>query len=251
MTKLHQVIPAVDDVSKAAQRRLTEIHQLLAKDGLLAGQNRTYQPDNDEGDRFPDQNQLVQVRVIDAIASVRDELISWIDVAATRDEGNTSARADIVVDGVTLAEGVPATTLLWLEKRATDILTFVSKFPTLATDERWDYDSEDRVYRSTATETVKTTKVPQVITLAPATVEHPAQTHLMQVDKREGTWTTVKLSGAVPQSQVRVLVDRATKLHTAIKAARARANETEVEQVRIGAKLLDFVFADQPTPVDA
>lgn len=252
VTKLHQVIPAVEGVSKKAQTRLTEMHQVLAKDGLLSGQTRTYQPDNDDGDRLPPQGQIVQVRVVDVIATVRDELADWIDVALTRDEGNMTARADIVIDGQVIAAGVPATTLLWLEKRADDLHTFVSKFPTLATDERWEYDDNDRVWRAQPVESVKTTKAHEVIILAPATDKHPAQTQLAQVDRREGVWTTTKLSGAVPQTTVRTLVDRVTKLRAAVKAARAAANETEVEQKHVGAAILDYVFADvRPTPATA
>jgi len=99
MTKLHQVIPAVDEVAKTAQNRLTEIHKLLSKEALTSGHHRSYQPDNDEGDVLPDQGQLVQLRVDEAIAAVRGDLVSWIDIAATRDIGNTDAKADIVIDG--------------------------------------------------------------------------------------------------------------------------------------------------------
>lgn len=48
MTKLHQVIPAVDEVAKTAQNRLTEIHKLLSKEALTSGHHRSYQPDNGE-----------------------------------------------------------------------------------------------------------------------------------------------------------------------------------------------------------
>lgn len=41
MTKLHQVIPAVDEVAKTAQNRLTEIHKLLSKEALTSGHHRS------------------------------------------------------------------------------------------------------------------------------------------------------------------------------------------------------------------
>lgn len=242
MTKLHQVIPAVDEVAKTAQNRLTEIHKLLSKEALTSGHHRSYQPDNDEGDVLPDQGQLVQLRVDEAIAAVRGDLVSWIDIAATRDIGNTDAKADIVIDGVVIAADVPATTLLWLEKRADDLYKFVSGFPTLPTDEQWAYNVDDQIWRSAPTETVRTSKVAEVITLAAATDHHPAQTQLVQVDRREGVWTTVKLSGAIPQSSVRAMIDRVSKLRVAVKAARARANEVEVAQARIGDRIIGFVF---------
>lgn len=242
-TKLHQVIPARDEQAKVTAQRLTELHHTLKNSGKSVGRRRTYEPVNDEGIRYPDESQKVEIRAIDAIATARVEFARLIDVTATRDEGNMNARADVVVDGQTLLSGVPATTLLWLEKQMDDLLTFVSKLPVLPADTNWTWDDGERVNVSTPVVSLKTTKVTQVLTLAPATERHPAQATTQVVDEIEGRWTTVNLSGALAPAEVRTLVDRVTKVRGAVKAARSDANETTVEQKNLGAAILGYVFA--------
>jgi len=53
----------------------------------------------------------------------------------------------------------------------------------------------------------------------------------------------VKFSGALPAQRVNELVDRVERLQEAVKFAREEANSLEVEDVKVGEKILGFLFA--------
>ena len=93
-----------------------------------------------------------------------------------------------------------------------------------------------------AIQTHKTRKVPQVVTLSPATEQHPAQVQAIQVDRIVGHWSTIKFSGAITRTKKRELAARVQKLLRAVKQARERANMTPVVRQEAGAALLAYIF---------
>jgi hypothetical protein len=82
----------------------------------------------------------------------------------------------------------------------------------------------------------------QRLIAAEATKEHPAQVHLYQEDVADGRWKTIKFSGAIPASEVNVIVARIEKLQIAVKFAREEANRSEVKLQKTGDPLLKYVF---------
>ncbi|WP_443732109.1 DUF7873 family protein [Streptantibioticus silvisoli] len=63
----------------------------------------------------------------------------------TKERANRAARADVTVEGRTILADVPVTWLLFLEKRLTDLRTFVKKPPVLDAAGSWSPDpSTDR-----------------------------------------------------------------------------------------------------------
>jgi hypothetical protein len=156
---------------------------------------------------------------------------------------NTSARADVVVDGVAVLTGIPAVTLLWLEKQLTDLHTVIVKLPELPATESWKYDSNADCYITDATDTSKSKKIQKPLVLAPATEQHPAQVQLVTEDVLVGYWTTVKFSGALPRERKRQLRDRVEKLLAAVKFGREQANMTEAPNVSIAKEVFGFLFA--------
>ena len=242
--KMHQILAVETDIRKTSNRRLTDVYQQLQKPALLAGMSRTYQPKDDEGDQLPSESQRVQVRASDALETAIEEFTRLWDIVATKDYGNMSTKADITLDGgKVLAEDVPVPYLLWLEKELNDLHTILSKLPTLDPAEDWTYDPERDVFVTEPVGTTKTKKIPKAFERSPATDKHPAQVDVFNEDVIVGTWTTTKFSGALPANVVRELVENVDQVRQAVKAARARANETEVDQVKIAGKILDHVFA--------
>jgi len=79
--------------------------------------------------------------------------------------------------------------------------------------------------------------------LAEATDHHPAQVTVWHEDVIVGTWTTTKLSGALPASRVAELLGRVTALHDAVRHAREEANCAPARDVKIGKLILDYVLA--------
>ena len=110
---------------------------------LLAGIARTYRPKDEEGETFPPESTRVQIKANDIIRQTTEALTKLFDATAAKDWTNCQAKADVVVDGQTLLEQVPATYLLFLEKQLVDLHTFVKKLPVLDASETWTFDASE------------------------------------------------------------------------------------------------------------
>jgi hypothetical protein len=152
------------------------------------------------------------------------------------------ARADVVVDGRVLVKDAPATFLLFLEKQLSDLSTFVGKMAELDPAEDWSPDPSTGLYKTAPTQIHRTKKVQRALVLYPATEEHPAQTQLITEDVVSGYWTTVKMSGALPQPKKRELLQRIEKLSNAVKTAREQANAVDAPEKKLGQEVLSYLF---------
>ncbi len=242
MPKLNQILAIEKGVKEKTQSFLTKSHQLLQKNELLSGFSRTYAPLDEEGEQFPPEKKVLQVRTDQVIDEVTARLTELFDVTAARDYANCGAWGDVTVDGVVILTEVPATYLLWLEKRLVDLRTFVTKLPVLPSDETWDFDENTDSFKSAEAKTAKTKKLPVAFIKAPATKEHPAQVEVVAEDKLQGYWSTTKFHGGLPKKRITELTDRVDALQKAVKFAREQANTQEVERREIGDKVLGFIF---------
>ncbi len=241
--KLNQIIAIEKGVKTSAFQELTEAHHLLQKPSLLAGISRTYQPKDEDGEQFPPEFTRVQASAETVIKDTARILTNLFDVTAAKDWANCEAKADITVDGRTLAVDVPATYLLFLEKQLTDLHTFIRKLPTLDPSETWTFDPSADAYVTEAVQTAKTKKVPRNHVKAEATDKHPAQVEVFHEDVVVGYWKTLKFSGALPAVRVKELLDRVDKLQQAVKFAREEANAIEAPDKKLGAGLFGYLFA--------
>lgn len=242
MPKLNQILAIEKGIKTDTFQKLTDAHHQLQKSVLLQGISKTYQPRDEEGEPLPPEFTRVQVNAETIIQETREILARLFDVTATKDWANCQAKADIVVDGQKLLEGVPATYLLFLEKQLTDIHTFVRKLPTLDSSENWALDNADSIWKTAPVETIRTKKVPRNHVKAEATDKHPAQVEVYMEDVPVGRWRTVKMSGALPASRVAELLSRVEKLQAAIKFAREEANSAEANNVTVSEKLFNYLF---------
>jgi hypothetical protein len=242
MPKLNQIIAVQAGKKAQAKETLTQAYHQIKKPELLTGLVRTYQPRDEGGEPQPEERKLVQAKVNELINRVQRDLTDMFDVVATQDWANCQARADVIVDGRKLLEGVPVTHLLFLEKQLVDIRTFVETLPTLDANEEWEYKPEFDSYVSRPARTNRTKKVPKNHIKYEATKEHPAQVEMYMEDVWVGTWTTVKFSGAIPAAVRNTMLDRLRKLLESVKTAREEANNMDVRGVKIGAALLGYIF---------
>lgn len=242
MARLHQLIPVVSTRKSGAERALTEAYKLEQKPEPFLGTLRTYQPDEDGGETAPPETKYVQATVKKLYEGLHSVWRDLFDGVASLDASNQVAMADLVVDGVTLAKNVPSTNLLFLEKKLTDIGTFISKMPVLDPSERWTFDDNMQCYRSEPKQTNRTKKVPKTITLASATAEHPAQAQLVHEDVKVGVWTTTLLHGGVPMAVRADMLERTRKLLEAVRSAREKANQVDVVDLKTGDAVLKYVF---------
>ncbi|YAG12836.1 hypothetical protein NSTC745_02147 [Nostoc sp. DSM 114161] len=77
-----------------------------------------------------------------------------------------------------------------------------------------------------------------------ATKEHPAQVKESSEDVPEGTWRTVKFSGAISQARQNELLRRVDKLMQEVIFAREQANSLEVtQQNQVARSIFGYLFA--------
>ncbi len=242
MAKLNQIIAVVSGRKTQAERTFTDAYQLIQKADGLSGISRTYKPKDDDGDTLPSESKIVQVKTTDLVNVVKEQLTDLMDLVATQDYANCEAKADITIDGLVLAENVPATHLLFLAKKLIDIQTFISKLPTLDPGERWSYDEGQDCYVSGVSQTTRSKKVMKNHVKAEATDKFPAQVDVYHEDIVVGTWSTVKFSGAIPVKTKNDMLQRVKALSDAVKTAREDANSIGVSNVKIAESLLGYVF---------
>jgi hypothetical protein len=165
------------------------------------------------------------------------------NLVLTQDAGNQQARADVVVDGRAVLNGVPVTTLLFLDKQLAEVENLVSKLPTPDPAEDWTHDPNSGLLRSPVAESLRTTKEPTVLVKYEATDKHPAQTETYMKDVPAGYWRQVLYSGCVQADRKNAILGRLKKLQDAVKLAREQANLIDVERQKAGEALLAFLFA--------
>ncbi len=243
--KLNQIIALVQGKKARVAKSLTAIHHGWHKD-RIAGISRTYSPLLDDGEQFPPESRIVQARVGTELVRLQKELSGLFDVVATQEIGNTEATAVIKVDDKAVLSDVPITVLLFLEKQLIDLKTLAQSLPTLPTDRVWSKDDAKNCWATQPERTVKTQKVIEPIVKYDATKEHPAQTELISKDKTIGHWSTIHLSGAMPETERDAIIGRIEKLQDAVKIAREGANGREVEwNNEIGESILGYIFTSE------
>jgi hypothetical protein len=242
VARLNQIIAVEKSVKSKAFADLTEAHHAVQKTAPLAGIARTYQPKDEEGEQLPAESTRVQLKAEDVLREVSSTLTRLFDVTATKDWTNCVARADVVVEGRTIAAGVPVTYLLFLEKQLVDLHTFVKKLPVLDAAESWMRDDSTDSWRTEPVRTIRTKKVPRNHVKAEATEKHPAQVEVYYEDVAVGYWTTVKFSGALPAKRVNEILDRVVALQAAVKFAREEANNADAVDQQVGAAVFGYLF---------
>lgn len=242
VTRLNQIVALEKGLKGRTTSAITVIHRLLQKGELFSGMVRVYTPKDEEGEQLPSEQVLVQSTVKTQLDAAAEQLTNLFDVVATKETGNTVAKADVDVDGSALILNASVPLLLFLEKELVNWRTLVSKLPLLDPATIWTYDEANGHYRTDPTDTIRSKKVMRALTLAPATERHPAQVQTYNEDVPAGTWTTTKFSGGVTTSYRDELVARADKLIDAVKAAREEANSVEVTQQKIAKPVFDYLL---------
>jgi hypothetical protein len=243
MGKLHEVLAVENEVKGTADSILAETRTTFSKkpDHFL-GQNRHYNPVNDDGEKFNDENKEMVTTVRDKLDHTEDYVGRLLDIIYQKEEANTRAKADLVVNGIVLHKEVPATVLLSFETKLRGLREVYREIPTLEPGEQWKPDNDRaNTFISTVQSTYRTQKVLKAIVLYPHTDKHPAQVEKNMVDERVGTWLTTRWSGQMRPIDKSQLLERLDVLIAAVKKARCRANEVEAGNATIAKKLFQFI----------
>lgn len=246
MTKLNQII-AIEAGEKARVNKATApLFHALKVDALFAGLTRTYEPVDDNGERLPDETARVKHTVPSIIEQFVKDSTRLLDLSATKDLTNTSAFADVEVDGNVIIEHAPVTFLLPFEKYLSqEVRGLIESLPVLDAAQDWETSTSERagIYETETIQRHRTKKVNKVLELSPATDKHPAQVQLVAEDVLAGYWNEKRFSGAVPASQKAELIERVEKLIQAVKFAREQANDIEVTDLTVGDQVFGYLFA--------
>ncbi len=240
--KLNQVIAIEKGMKSSTESEITQAYHFIQKPEIFNGLTRTYSPKDEDGEPLPPEQQRITMTVALLTQAFSSALAKLFDITATKVYGNTAAKADVVVDGTVLLENVPVEYLLFMEKRLQDVMTFVSKLPTLDPGAEWHMDEAQGVFATEPTQTHRTKKVMRNHVKAPATDKHPAQVEVYTEDETVGYWKMIRYSGAVPVPLRDQWKGRVAKLQAAVKFAREEANSIPVEQVETGDKVFRYLF---------
>jgi hypothetical protein len=243
VTQLHAIVARQRGVATRAKDELTRLYRLAQHPPTFLGGTRRFDSDKEDVPSEAPETTIPPMtaeRLIDRVIKLLTE--AW-DLAATRDRSNMDARADIVVDGETLVVDVPVTTLMALEKWLVDLRTVFTSTPVRDPAFQWTRAEGATYFQTAPQEKLRTRKITEGVVLYPHTDRHPAQVKEANRDETVGKIVTVQFSGAMSLEEKEKLVDRINALIDAVKTARTVANETEVTDFRLGAKLLGYIFA--------
>jgi hypothetical protein len=242
MTRLNQIIAVEKSVKSKALAETTRVYHEFQKPALYDGLARSYKPKDEQGDQFPAESKLPQLRVKDGLEATAKALTDLFDITLTKDTANCAAKGTVKVGENVILKDAPVPYLLFLEKQLTDLHTELKKAPTLDPTERWSFDAGANYFATESSDNFKTKKVKQKLVKAEATDKHPAQVEVYDEDVVIGTWTTRKFSGALPVKEKLDMLNRIEELQKAIKFAREEANTTVVTEQAAGKALFNYIF---------
>ena len=243
--KLHEILAVEQDVEKIATNIIDEAKITFTKKAnLFQGQVKTAEMYDDDAPVPAPEVIKLEETVPSKLRYVGKAIARWLDVVLQKETTNQNAVADLVVDGEVLATAVPATFLLGLENKIKRMRDMYLHIPTLQPGIRWQpapdqgdnvFSAEDPIERFITNKQVKST------VLYEATKEHPAQIDKWTEDVKVGRYLIQPTSGMITPARKAEILERLDKLGQAAKAARMRANATEVEKLNIGQTLVNYI----------
>lgn len=244
LARLNQIIAIATGKKTSTLSAITQHYHNLQKPDLFSGLTRKYKHLNEEEkENLPSETKKIQKTVAGELAGVKTQLVDLLDIIATQEFANCEAKADIIVNGNRILEGVPVTYLLFLEKQLENIKNVLIKLPTLSADVNWKKsDTDQTLWLTDVVVTNRTKKVMKAFTKAPATDKHPAQVDTFTEDIIVGNWEKVDISSAVTVDERDALLKKVENLKDAVKMAREEANSSEVKNQSVGEAIVKYIF---------
>ena len=241
--KLHEILAIEQDRKNKANQTLGEAKKIFSKNAILFdGMIKKYVPTEENAEQIPDETKEMVSTVKQSINDTLQAVIISMDATLSKEETNASgtAKADLIV-GEKMFGTFSATTLLALESQLSKVLDLYKNIPTLDTARKWNFDEQNDFYRTDEEVKFRTIKRPKVIVKYEATERHPAQTELVNIDFQVGKYETTYFSGRITPLQKKQLIDKLEALITAVKIARAKANNVEVNNVKLGQEIFNYL----------
>ena len=245
MAKLHELLAVEGDLEGTYRKILEETKVTFTKKAEhFMGFIRTLRLFDEEATPLaPDYKELDST--VDAkLDYQKAHIIRYLDAVLQKEMTNTTAKADLIVDGKTIVKELPATFLLGLETKLKHVRDVYSTIPTLQPGVKWEKD-ENRGKGVYATanpeETYQTEKIIDSVVLYKHTKEHPAQIKEVSKTIKTGKYTKIVWSGMLSPAEKSILLGKIDKLIRAAKQARQRANTTPVIKATVAKELFNFI----------
>ena len=248
MAKLHELLAVEGQLKTQAQTTRNELRNTFEKKRHLFEEKVvTFQSTEEGGGITKEQQSDLQSKVQTELEWIAGIWSKAIDASYLVAQANTTAFANVILDdGTLLLEKVPATGLLELEKRVSEIEELIKGIPTLdpAKGFTLDKDRGAHIYKARDVEKTRTRKTQRPLVLYPATPEHPAQTQIISEDVPIGKIVEQEWSGLITPAIKGDMIARAETVRRAVKQARQRANDVELtpNMQLIGMVLFNHIF---------
>lgn len=246
--KLHEVLAVEGDLESQATKVMQEAAVTFEKKANhFLGYSKWLEM-FDENRKQEEEGGSEQREIVDSVKGKLDHVwkyySKYVDAVSQKERTNQDARADLVVDGQTLAEGLPATLLLGLESRLKKMRSVYDSIPTHAPGISWelDVDKGKGIFKASHLITKsKTEKVVRHQVLVEPTEHHPAQIDKWDENVAVGVFKTQHWTSNVSPAQKAEWLEKIDKLLRGVKKARQRANNTEIVKIKVGHELKKFI----------
>lgn len=251
MTKLHEILAVEPQKEGYFKNAIPEMINLFKnKVSHFNGFQRTLKLFGEEtaeklaAEKAESEFQALTSTVPSELKYLEKVVGEYLDVVFQKDEANQRAVADIEIDGEVIASSVPASTLLGLENKLKQLRPVYEQIPTLQPGTFWNKAAEmgRYIWRDANDEVrTKTKKSFDFKILVAATDKHPAQIEKWDTTEAVGVFTKTRWCGMLSVHEKSELLERFDKLAAAVKKARCRANDVEINHRKISDKIFSFL----------
>lgn len=241
--KLHELLAVEQDKKNKANQAIGEsINVFTKKDPYFDGMVKRYIALEEDSEQIPDETKEMVHTVKEKLDSTIESIVAGIDAHLSKEETNAAgiAKAELIV-GDTNFGTFSATSLIALETQLQKVKELYQAIPVLDLTKKWDFDNQKNCYKADDEVKFRSIKRPKVIIKYEATDKHPAQTELLYLDFQVGKYETTYFSGKISSAQKTTLIKRIDDMIEAVKIARSKANNVEVNNIKIGQQLFDFI----------
>jgi hypothetical protein len=250
MGQLHEVLAVENELKNIAKKVIEEgMNTFSKKPEHFIGTRKTLRMFDDarsNEEASAAQNREMVTTVNDKLDFISSSIIKALDATAQKEFTNQLAKADIILNGTTIATNIPATFLLTLEKELISYRNLYLSIPTLQPGIKWIYspDLGENIYITDKADIKsKTEKTRLHKEISKATKEHKAQMETWTEDRPVGNYETIHTSGMITPARKSVMIGRIDDLIQAVKKARTRANNEEIVDVHIGENIFNYINA--------
>lgn len=251
--QLHELLAALGDLNARSNMVQKEGSETFTKRANhFMGSHKILRAFSEADKHLEDaaeQHQALTTTVGAKLKYIEKPVTEWLDAFLQKELTNQTAKADLVIDGEIIAEALPASFYLGVEKELKQVRNLIETIPTLQPGIQWvedktavAADNSTGIWR--AAHPSKKLKTKQTVAhkiLAPATDKHPAQIEKWTEQEPVGEFIEEVFSGMITPLKKSKLLANVTKLISAVKRSRMRANKAEVVSRSVGKELFAYI----------